>query len=88
MAKLLLHGLSTKSNSRARSFARVYPAGMWTCPSSRRTSAFLAAALGGAALYDGRGTSTVHADQWIADEDVDAVVAHLVGMLTDLNGTP
>lgn len=50
--------------------------------------AFLAAALGGASLYDGRDMEAAHAGLAITDEDFDAVVAHLVETLSDLDVAP
>ncbi|MBS2965272.1 group 1 truncated hemoglobin [Actinocrinis puniceicyclus] len=46
--------------------------------------AFLTAALGGAELYQGRDMGAAHAGLAIADEDFDAVVAHLVETLAGL----
>jgi hemoglobin len=49
--------------------------------------AFLAAALGGAQLYQGRDMAAAHAGLEISDGDFDAVVTHLVATLTGL-GVP
>jgi hemoglobin len=50
--------------------------------------AFLAAALGGAQLYQGRDMAAAHADLAITDNDFDAVVAHLVETLAGLGVAP
>jgi hemoglobin len=49
--------------------------------------AFIAAALGGSEIYQGRDMAAAHAGLAIADADFDAVVAHLVDTLTGL-GVP
>lgn len=49
--------------------------------------AFIAAALGGPQIFDGRDMAAAHAGLNITDADFDAVVAHLAGTLTDL-GVP
>lgn len=47
--------------------------------------AFLAAAVGGPAAYQGRSMADAHAGLGITGEAFDAVVAHLVATLTRLN---
>jgi hemoglobin len=49
--------------------------------------AFIAAAIGGSQIYEGRDMAAAHAGLAITDEDFDAVVAHLVDTLTGL-GVP
>jgi hemoglobin len=49
--------------------------------------AFIAAAIGGSEIYEGRGMAAAHAGLVITDADFDAVVAHLVDTLTGL-GVP
>lgn len=46
--------------------------------------AFIAAAIGGSQIYEGRDMAAAHAGLAITDEDFDAVVAHLVDTLTGL----
>ena len=46
--------------------------------------AFIAAALGGPAAYQGREMAAVHASLGVSDTDFDAVVAHLVATLDEL----
>lgn len=48
---------------------------------------FIAAAIGGPAIYAGRDMGTAHAGRGITDANFDAVVAHLVDTLTGL-GVP
>src|SRR5512139_2318180 len=52
---------------------------------NRHMRAFLASALGGAGLYQGRDMGTAHARLQITEADWDAVVDHLVGVLQSLN---
>jgi hemoglobin len=49
--------------------------------------AFIAAAIGGSEIYQGRDMAAAHAGLAITDADFDAVVAHLVDTLTGL-GVP
>lgn len=49
--------------------------------------AFIAAAIGGPEIYQGRDMASAHADLGIADSDFDAVVGHLVDTLSGL-GVP
>lgn len=49
--------------------------------------AFIAAAIGGPEIYQGRDMASAHADLGIADSDFDAVVGHLVDTLSEL-GVP
>jgi hemoglobin len=49
--------------------------------------AFIAAAIGGSEIYEGRDLATAHARLAITDADFDAVVAHLVDTLSGL-GVP
>ncbi len=49
--------------------------------------AFIAAAIGGSEIYQGRGMAAAHAGLAITDADFDAVVGHLVDTLTGL-GVP
>jgi hemoglobin len=49
--------------------------------------AFIAAAIGGSEIYEGRDMAAAHAGLAITDADFDAVVAHLVDTLTGL-GVP
>ncbi|MGI5237799.1 group I truncated hemoglobin [Dactylosporangium sp. CA-139066] len=49
--------------------------------------AFIAAALGGPQLFDGRDMATAHAGLNITGDDFDAVVGHLAGTLAEL-GVP
>jgi hemoglobin len=46
--------------------------------------AFIASALGGPEVYEGRDMSTAHAGLGISDEEFDRVVQHLVATLTSL----
>lgn len=50
--------------------------------------AFIAAALGGPEVYQGRDMAAAHAGLAIADADFDAVVAHLVDTLAGLGVPP
>jgi hemoglobin len=49
--------------------------------------AFIAAAIGGPEIFEGRGMASAHASLGIADAHFDAVVGHLVDTLTGL-GVP
>lgn len=49
--------------------------------------AFIAAAIGGPEIFEGRDMASAHAGLAIADADFDAVVGHLVGTLAGL-GVP
>jgi hemoglobin len=49
--------------------------------------AFIAAAIGGSEIYQGRDMAAVHRGLEIADDDFDSVVGHLVDTLTSL-GVP
>jgi hemoglobin len=49
--------------------------------------AFIAAAIGGSEIYEGRDMAAAHAGLAITDADFDAVVAHLVDTLSGL-GVP
>lgn len=49
--------------------------------------AFIAAAIGGPEIFEGRDMASAHAGLGIADADFDAVVGHLVGTLAGL-GVP
>ena len=49
--------------------------------------AFIAAAIGGSGVYQGRDMAAAHAGMGITDADFDAVVAHLAGTLAGL-GVP
>lgn len=53
----------------------------------RHQRAFIAAAIGGSELYEGRSMAAAHAGLAITDADFDAVVGHLVETLTGL-GVP
>lgn len=53
----------------------------------RHQRAFIAAAIGGSDLYQGRDMAAAHAGLAIADADFDAVVGHLVETLAGL-GVP
>ena len=50
--------------------------------------AFIAAAIGGSEIYQGRDMAAAHAGLAITDADFDAVVGHLVATLTGLGVPP
>jgi hemoglobin len=50
--------------------------------------AFIAAAIGGPEIYEGRDMAAAHAGLGIADADFDAVVAHLAATLASLGVPP
>jgi hemoglobin len=54
----------------------------------RHLRAFLAAAVGGPARYEGRDMGAAHAGLAITDEAFDRVVGHLVTTLTELGVAP